>query len=68
MIDRIELKPCPCCGCEAGLHSNTEETLYGVYCPRCGMATYYEGFNTAEEAIAVWNKRYAPEPPKEESK
>lgn len=54
------LLPCPFCGGEAELHCNSDETLYGVYCPSCGAQTAHEGFATDQEAVAAWNRR--PEP------
>lgn len=65
-----KLKPCPFCGGEATiaqfeprLHRPISNHPYAVYCPNCdllfGWDTDYGGeFDTVEEAIAAWNRRY----------
>jgi Lar family restriction alleviation protein len=71
-----ELKKCPFCGGEAELHdgvviipvidengayidADVEDTPAWVECVACGAAT--DGVDSADEAIAAWNRRAKPE-------
>ena len=69
------LLPCPFCGGEAKLHdgvvvipvidengayidADVEDTPAWVECAACGAAT--DGVDSADEAIAAWNRRAEP--------
>ena len=71
-----ELLPCPFCGGEAELHdgvviipvidesgayidADVEDTPAWVECAACGAAT--DGVDSADEAIAAWNRRTQPD-------
>ncbi len=71
-----ELLPCPFCGGEAELHdgvviipvidesgayidADVEDTPAWVECAACGAAT--DGVDSADEAIAAWNRRAQPD-------
>lgn len=55
-----ELKPCPHCGGAPELHSNSDKTLWGVFCPTCGAQTAHEGFRSEGGATTAWNLRAQP--------
>ena len=54
-----ELKPCPFCGAITLTTTARNERIglwtIAVFCSNCGNGTSY--FDTAEEAIAAWNRR-----------
>lgn len=60
-----KLKPCPFCGGEAA-YSETNPSHIGddngfmVYCKKCYTESSYD-FQTRENAIAAWNRRYEQE-------
>ena len=49
-----ELKPCPFCGGKAELFGTEETGVFYVECLDCNVN---DNFDTAEEAIAAWNRR-----------
>jgi len=59
MSEKIDLLPCPFCGCEdAGLHENVsmvdDNVSWSVDCNNCGASVIE---NTAEQAAEAWNRR-----------
>lgn len=53
-----KLKPCPFCGAEAYIADTWNTTKY-VQCTVCGCRTLQ--LKNVLEAIALWNRRTAPE-------
>ncbi len=59
-----ELKPCPFCGAkesdEHGLRlvNFSRNNTWGVECYQCEAMIGYTRYNTQEEAIEAWNRRY----------
>ena len=54
-----KLKPCPFCGGEALIYTNTiikNLPTYSVYCSECYARTYGM-YDTKEQAIENWNRR-----------
>ncbi len=64
--DQIPLKPCPCCGGPAAMHTNADGWNW-VECSRCYLATQYR-INTMDDSrplvAEAWNRR-TPEPVQE---
>lgn len=60
-LDEIPLKPCPCCGCEAGVVPDTKKNFFMlndvgyICCPNCDIST--PSGNLASVAL-IWNTRY----------
>jgi hypothetical protein len=77
-----EALPCPCCGGKAELYGGGEASPWyrvgcnGVFVKRAGYVggrtiekqcvSLCRGFDTPEEALAVWNRRAAPPAPSRE--
>ena len=51
---KVELKPCPFCGCSAGLYQAYDE-FYIAQCNGCGIGTLYQ--RDKDRAIKQWNRR-----------
>lgn len=49
-----ELKPCPCCGCKAGLYQ-AYNGFWQVQCNVCNIGTLKT--TDKEHAISIWNRR-----------
>ena len=61
-VDKGTLKPCPFCGCAAGLYQ-AYNSFWQVQCNVCGIGTLRT--TDKEFAISTWNKRaYAERKPK----
>ena len=57
-LDKLILKPCPCCNGTASVrdiqHEDGEPTYY-VICTKCGVSTMVD--NDKEKVIEIWNRR-----------
>ena len=51
---KVDLKPCPFCGCSTSLYQ-TYDGLYVVQCDYCNIGTLYQ--HNKERAIQLWNRR-----------
>lgn len=51
-----ELKKCPFCGREVELDENKAYGISYILCD-CGMCTSFRGFESAGQAIHMWNTR-----------
>lgn len=63
----LHLKPCPCCGAPAAMHTNADDWNW-VECSRCYLATQYRisaGDDCRRLVAGAWNKRQH-EPAQEE--
>lgn len=58
----MEIERCPFCGGEASIY-NDYTGMWLVQCDDCGISTLH--VKTVAEAIAVWNRRPLPQPPRE---
>lgn len=62
MVDKekTELKPCPCCGGGADVHTDDSigiSITYFVYCIKCDMAT--NSMTHRVDVVKIWNARHS---------
>lgn len=58
-MQNTELKPCPFCGSEVKIYSESVEVdreSYNFECCECNSNTYFD-FCDREQAIESWNRR-----------
>lgn len=56
-IMTTEIKPCPCCGSDDVLFTDS-----GVECQSCGIGTLLDTSGNGEVSAKIWNRRAIPAP------
>ena len=57
-----KLKPCPFCGGEAKVESDTWRDVGVMHCVECECGVSTGVYETVEEAVEHWNRRIKEEP------